>query len=172
MPERAFVPKTTAPLSPPAEIRLGRLGEAVAYNLRLAQAASFQAFAALTGETGLRPGRYALLQLIGDNPGLSQTDLSRAAGRDKTTLTPALGDLERHGLITRTPHPTDRRGRMLRLTAQGETSRARLAACAERHDARLDAILGAAGKAELNRMLRLITSALGDAAPAGPTQED
>jgi hypothetical protein len=61
---------------------------------------------------------------------------------------------------------------MLRLTAQGETSRARLAACAERHDARLDAILGATGKAELNRMLRLITSALGDAAPAGPTQED
>ena len=157
-----------APLSPPVEIRLGWLDEAVAYHLRLAQAASFQAFAELAGETGLRPGRYAVLQLIRDNPGVGQTALSRAAGRDKTTLTPMLNDLERHGLITRTPHPTDRRGRMLRLTEAGEVARARLADCAERHDARLDALLGGKDKAELIRMLRLITTAL----DRDPTQED
>ncbi|MGO1078542.1 MarR family winged helix-turn-helix transcriptional regulator [Inquilinus sp. CA228] len=157
-----------APLSPPAQIRLGWLDGAVAYHLRLAQAASFQAFAELAGETGLRPGRYAVLQLIHDNPGVGQTALSRAAGRDKTTLTPMLNDLERRGLITRTPHPTDRRGRMLRLTEAGEVARARLADCAKRHDARLDALLGAKDKAELIRMLRLITTAL----DRDPTQED
>ena len=61
-------------------IRLGEIGETVAYNLRLAQSASFHAFAELTGTIGLRPGHYALLHLIHGSPGVSQTDLSRAVG--------------------------------------------------------------------------------------------
>ena len=56
----------------------------------MAQIASFQAFAREVGEVDLPPGRFALLTLIGRNPGISQTVLSRAAGRDKSTLTPAL----------------------------------------------------------------------------------
>ena len=54
----------------------------------MAQIASFQAFAREVGEVDLPPGRFALLTLIGRNPGISQTVLSRAAGRDKSTLTP------------------------------------------------------------------------------------
>ena len=69
----------------------------------MAQIASFQAFAREVGEVDLPPGRFALLTLIGRNPGISQTVLSRAAGRDKSTLTPALRDLKRRGLIAREP---------------------------------------------------------------------
>ncbi|HWK48020.1 MAG TPA: MarR family transcriptional regulator [Stellaceae bacterium] len=141
-------------------VRLGDLGETIAYTLRLAQSASFQAFAELTGDSGLRPGRYALLQLIHDNPGLSQTDLSRAVGRDKTTLTPALAEMERTGMIVRTRHPTDGRSRMIRLTLEGEQKLAVLARCAARHNARLDEIVGTDSKAELVRLLRMLTVAL------------
>ena len=55
------------------------------FHLRMAQIASFQAFAREVGEVDLPPGRFALLTLIGRNPGISQTALSRAAGRDKST---------------------------------------------------------------------------------------
>ena len=68
----------------------GPLAEWLGFHLRMAQIASFQAFAAEVGEVDLPPGRFALLTLIGRNPGISQTVLSRAAGRDKSTLTPAL----------------------------------------------------------------------------------
>lgn len=103
-------------------VKLGWLGGTIGYNLRLAQNASFHAFSELTGDTGLRPGRYALLQLIDDNPGVSQTVLSRAVGRDKSTLTPVLGDLERRSLIIREPDPLDRRGLRMSLTAAGKSS--------------------------------------------------
>jgi DNA-binding MarR family transcriptional regulator len=126
--------ETSAEDAGSGSIDLGRSGRTIAYHLRLAQNASFQSFADLAGEAGLRPGRYALLQLIHDNPGISQTDLSRAAGRDKTTLTPALNDMERRGLITRRPHPTDRRSRMLALTPAGEEKLVKLAEYAARHD--------------------------------------
>jgi DNA-binding MarR family transcriptional regulator len=141
-------------------VELGTLGGAIGFNLRLAQNASFQAFCALTGDTGLRPGRYAVLQLIHDNPGISQTVLSRGVGSDKSTLTPILADLERRGLIMRDPDPNDRRGRRLSLTAAGKDQLATLAGWARRHDARLDAIVGLEGKQQLLRFLRMVIEGL------------
>jgi DNA-binding MarR family transcriptional regulator len=108
-------------------VHLGTLADAIGFNLRLAQNASFQAFCAMTGEAGLRPGRYAVLQLIHDNPGISQTVLSRCIGSDKSTLTPILADLERRRLIIRDLDPNDRRGRRLALTAAGADQLAMLA---------------------------------------------
>src|ERR1043165_8828555 len=63
--------------------------------------AAFGAFSRLAKEIGTRPGRFATLMLIGRNPGISQTALSRANGRDKSSLTPVLNDLDRRGLATR-----------------------------------------------------------------------
>ena len=55
----------------------------------MAQEATFQAFSRLSKEIGESPGRFATLTLIERNPGISQTELSRAAGRDKSTLRPS-----------------------------------------------------------------------------------
>jgi hypothetical protein len=89
-----------APAGPP---RLGPLAEFIGFHLRLAQEASFQAFARRVRDLDLRPGRFAALALIGGTPGISQAALGRASGRDKSTLTPALADLARRGLISRRP---------------------------------------------------------------------
>jgi DNA-binding MarR family transcriptional regulator len=118
----------------------GALQQAIAFHLRLAQNASFQAFSALAGDSGLRPGRYAILEVIGRNPRISQTALSTAIGRDKTTLTPALRDLIGDGLVERAVNPQDRRSRTLVLTKSGEERRKALAAVAANHDARLKAL--------------------------------
>jgi DNA-binding MarR family transcriptional regulator len=144
-----------------AGIDYGPLADWLGFHLRMAQIASFQAFAREVGEVDLPPGRFALLTLIGRNPGISQTVLSRAAGRDKSTLTPALRDLKRRGLIARSRLESDRRSYHLTLTPDGEAMLGRLTECAARHDRNLDRIVGARDKPRLLRLLRKIMSELG-----------
>ena len=129
--------------------------QTIAFQLRLAQAASFQAYSERAAEPGLRPGRYAILQLIADKPGIGQTGLSQAVGRDKTTLTPTLADLERRGLIVRAPDPRDGRARCLSLTTAGRALLARLAHHAAAHNRQIDQILGSDRGVLLGLLLKL-----------------
>ena len=114
-------------------IRRGRNGEAVAgpinfgplanwigFNLRMAQEATFQAFSRRSQEIGESPGRFAALTLIARNPGISQTELSHASGRDKSSVTPVVEDLVRRGLVARKRERSDRRAYRLNLTPAGK----------------------------------------------------
>ena len=78
-------------------LSLGVLDDYVGFHLRLAQNASFRAFKRLTGERSLRPGWFAVLSIIDANPGITPMALSRASGRDKSTITPVLRDLAARG---------------------------------------------------------------------------
>ena len=122
--------------------RVAPLDQEIAFNLRLAQAASFQAFKATVGDRGLRPGHYAVLRMIADRPGISQFALSRAVGRDKTTLTSLLQDMERRGLVKRDISAEDSRRRVISLTAAGRSYLSCLTQSAAEHDARLNRVLG------------------------------
>jgi DNA-binding MarR family transcriptional regulator len=139
--------------------RLGVLDGNIAFHLRLAQDASFKAFKKYTGESELRPGWYAVMEIINRNPGITPMALSRASGRDKSTLTPILRELTRYGLVDQCPVATDRRSYALTLTVAGEERLARLAEHAETHDRRLDEIVGP-GKQELIALLRRIANLL------------
>jgi DNA-binding MarR family transcriptional regulator len=142
------------------QLRLGALSNAIGFHLRLAQEASFQAFARHVDKIDLRPGRFAILALIDENPGLSQTSLGRASGRDKSSLTPALNDLVRRGLVLRQRLPHDQRSYALSLTDAGKALLEDLLVHARDHDRELDQIIGNANKAEFIRLLRRITMAL------------
>jgi DNA-binding MarR family transcriptional regulator len=144
-------------------INLGSLAGYAGYHLRLAQDASFQAFAARVGEGDLRPGYFTLLMLIRENPGITQTAISQASGRDKSTLTPALRYLEENGYIGRERVDHDRRARRLSLTATGEAAVEQLSNHAQAHDEHLDQIIGAENKAQFIRILRAIVSGLSEA---------
>jgi len=141
-------------------IDYGPLAEWIGFHLRMAQISTFQAFVREVGEVDLPPGRFALLTLIGRNPGISQTVLSRAAGRDKSTLTPALQDLKRRALITRVRLENDRRSYHLTLTPAGEAMLRRLTECAARHEDNLDRVIGARDRARFLATLRRIMAEL------------
>ena len=142
----------------PDAIDYGPLAEWIGFNLRLAQDASFQAFSRLSQEIGVKPGRFATLTLIGRNPGISQTVLSRANGRDKSTLTPLLVDLVRRGLVRRTQTHNDRRSYELTLTKAGEQLLEQLTACAREHERKLDAAIGERARAQFLRTLRKLAT--------------
>jgi DNA-binding MarR family transcriptional regulator len=139
-----------------AGIDYGPLERWVGFHLRMAQIAAACAFARASGNVDLPPGRLALLTLIARNPGISQTVLSRAAGRDKSTLTPALQDLKRRGLIVRARLKSDRRSYHLQLTAAGAAALRRLTACAERHERELDRVIGRRERARFVAALRRV----------------
>jgi len=84
-----------------SSIDFGPLARWVGFNLRMAQEAAFQAFSRRSQDIGESPGRFATLTLIARNPGISQTELSHANGRDKSSLTPVVEDLVRRGLVER-----------------------------------------------------------------------
>lgn len=144
----------------PELIELGRIRDSIPFYLRLAQNASFQAFARAVGEIALRPGWYAVLHVIDQNPGLTPTVLSRTTGRDKSTLTPVLTQLEEHGLIIRRRDVRDGRSHGVYLTRGGRAELRTLETHAVRHDRQLDRIVGPSNKRALLQALARIIHAL------------
>ena len=158
----------------PARVRRGKNGEAVAksikfgalehwvgFNLRMAQEATFQAFSRLSLEIGESPGRFATLTLIARNPGISQTELSHAAGRDKSSLTPVVEDLVRRGMIERKRMDSDRRTYRLNVTPAGRQTLTQLTRCARKHERNLDSIIGARDRQRFLALLKKIAAKIG-----------
>jgi DNA-binding MarR family transcriptional regulator len=140
---------------------------AIGYFLRIAQEASFQAFAAAADRAELRPGWYAILTVLRQYGELTPSDLSSICGRDRSTLTATLKGLGAEGLVERRPNANDQRSYGVRLTYKGRETQARLQAMALRHDRRLDEIVGK-DKEALIAILARIAGALTAGGTAGP----
>jgi DNA-binding MarR family transcriptional regulator len=142
-------------------INFGPLATWVGFNLRMAQEASFQAFSHHSAAIGENPGRLATLTLIARNPGIRQTELSTASGRDKSSLTPVVEDLVRRGLVERKRMDHDRRAYRLSLTADGKKMLALMTRCAREHERVLDGIIGARDRKRFIDVLKRLAAALG-----------
>lgn len=139
-------------------IDFGPLAHWIGFNLRMAQESAFQAFSRRSQEIGEGPGRFATLTLIGRNRGISQTALSLAAGRDKSSLTPVVEDLVRRGLVARQRMRDDRRTYRLNLTAAGKKTLTQLTRCARQHERNLDAIIGRRDRTRFLQILKRIAA--------------
>lgn len=158
--------KLTKRQSPPADeaepLVSAAQWDVIGYQLRVAQEASFQAFKQRVGNPDLKPGRYAILSIIAEHPGLTATELSRACGRDKSTLTPALKDLSHRGFVIRERSPSDERRYTINLTQAGKQLLQQLRVHARAHDQELDRIVGPENRAAFIATLRRIADALAD----------
>jgi DNA-binding MarR family transcriptional regulator len=142
-------------------INYGPLEHWVAFHLRMAQVVSFQAFARLAHGVNLSPGRFAVLTLIGHNPGITQTALSRANRNDKSTLTSALTGLVQKGLVNRQRTKGDKRIYQLTLTPAGEKLLHRLTECAKQHDRNLTRVIGPREYTRFMQILQKIAAEAG-----------
>ena len=139
-------------------IKFGPLGSWVGFNLRMAQESAFQAFSRRSQKIGESPGRFATLTLIARNPGISQTELSHANGRDKSSVTPVVEDLVRRGLVERKRMRADRRTYRLNVTAAGKKTLTQLTRCARRHELNLDRIIGPRDRKRFIQILKRIAA--------------
>ena len=141
-------------------IKLGALEDFIGFKLRLAQDTSFAVFSRQVGSHRVRPGNFASLAVIGENPGLTQAALGQAIARDKSSVTPLVKGLEQDGLIERRPSATDRRSVTLWLTEDGARALISLKRHAEEHERKLDRIIGSKNKPEMLRLLQKIITEL------------
>ncbi len=139
-------------------VNYGPLANWIGFNLRMAQESTFQAFSRRSLEIGESPGRFATLTLIARNPGISQTELSLANGRDKSSVTPVVEDLVRRGLVERKRVRSDRRAYRLSLTPAGRKTLASMTRVARKHEINLDRIIGRRDRTRFLAILKKIAA--------------
>lgn len=90
------------------------------YYIRRLQQIAVGIFLEETEAHGITPVQYAALYAAQRDPGLDQRTLAATIGFDTSTIGGVIDRLERRGLIERRASPSDRRVRLLHVSAEGE----------------------------------------------------
>ncbi|HVV31965.1 MAG TPA: MarR family transcriptional regulator [Vitreimonas sp.] len=98
-----------------------RLAQSPSHLLHRAEQLAADRFAQLVGSDGVTLRQFAVLAAIAENPGLSQSDLVRATGIDRSTLADMMNRMEKRGWVVRTASVLDARALSVRLAASGST---------------------------------------------------
>jgi DNA-binding MarR family transcriptional regulator len=144
-------PRTARHRKAPA---LGVLPGLIGYQLRLAQRAIFADFAQTVGESGISPGLFGILVVIGENPGLTQQALANAAHLDRSTVVTVIDKLEARGLVER--HAADRRSNGLFLAGEGTALLRKLKRKVASHERRVVRDLSQRERVQLVSLLQRI----------------
>jgi DNA-binding MarR family transcriptional regulator len=113
---------------------------------------------------GLQLRDYIVLSALDKTPNLTQGELGKTLGLDKTTLMSQLDRLERMGLVVRRNDPRDRRARIPESTEAGKSMRAKVAsACADVEAAALNSF----GQSEVQVFRRMLFEIIGDSEDRG-----
>jgi DNA-binding MarR family transcriptional regulator len=80
-----------------------------------------QAFRQRVTHLKITPDQFSILRWLseGDPQGLTQRTITDLMASDPNTITSTLVRMEKHGLIERRPHETDRRAHRVRLLSKG-----------------------------------------------------
>jgi DNA-binding MarR family transcriptional regulator len=130
-----------------------QVSRSIGYAIRRAQMRVYEEFFTVLADLDTTPTRYTLMLLIRENPGIRAVDLARVLGVARSRMVKLIDDLECRSLISRKTHPSDRRNRILVLTAQGERKLNQLEQVVERHEAQLTEGLN---EGERERLLGLL----------------
>jgi DNA-binding MarR family transcriptional regulator len=95
------------------------LADAPGHLLRRAQQYAFDVYAREVGGDGLTPRQFAVLLTVDQNEGLSQTDLVRLTGIDRSTLADMISRLIKRDLLARRRTEMDARANAVRITTAG-----------------------------------------------------
>ncbi len=121
--------------------------------IRRAQQISTALFAEECAGFDLTAVQYAALVAIRAHPEVDATRLSQLIAFDRSTIGSVLDRLQAKGWVLRTPSPTDRRVKLLRITLEGERLLRQVEPAVRRVQQRLLEPLPAADRATLLRLL-------------------
>lgn len=107
------------------------------------------------------PHEIVLLYLHAHGP-VPQTELVHYMGRDRSTVTATLQAMERAGLVTRAPSPSDGRAMVVQLTAKGTDAAPRAQAAWHELERRTTRTLTPAQHAHLMTALAAVRDSLND----------
>jgi len=147
------------------EETVGDLEESVGYALKQAAVALRAGMDAVLRPLGLSTSQYSCLEVLAQQPGLSNAELARATFVTRQAMDGVLRGLVERGLVTRSA--TAPRGRALptELTASGREHLHSASAAVRAVERRMLAPLDEARRRALREDLAVCTAALGTAAP-------
>lgn len=133
-----------------------RLDALPGHCIRRLQQIAVAVFMEEAGADGVTPVQFAVLQTLGEQPGVDQRTLARLVSLDTSTIGGVVDRLEARGLLTRSLSPGDRRVRLLALTADGEAMLAGLTPSMLRTQARILEPLPANERKAFMRMVQAV----------------
>ena len=145
-----------APTLSDSGVDLGLLTDLTGFSVKLVWILGHSLLAREFGDSGITPHRFSMLEVIGRNPGLQQTQLAAALALTRPATTLAIDFWEERGCVERRKIPDDRRSFGIYLTPHGEAELDRLRGLVRKADATLTAGLSDAETRELRRLLRRI----------------
>lgn len=95
------------------------LAVSTSHLLHRAQQLAVDRFAVLVGENGLTFRQFVVLAAVAKTPGVSQAELVRDTGIDRSTLADMISRMERRGWLTKAVSDNDGRANSVRLAAAG-----------------------------------------------------
>ncbi len=110
--------------------------------------------------SGLTPRQFAVLMVVAEEEGLTQTDLVERTGIDRSTLADIVGRLLGRGLIQRRRAKEDARAYAIKLTPQGAKALREAQPGATSTDTRLLANLSPAKRQDFLESLNLIVTSV------------
>jgi DNA-binding MarR family transcriptional regulator len=128
----------------------------IGYNMKRAYVTIQKDFRAALGEGGLAPRTFSALSLVVDFPNLSQSELARMIGIERSGLVAIIDELERRGFLMRNTVPGDRRVQALSPTIGGIRAYRATLRTVQAHEDRLLADLTATEKETLMDLLKKI----------------
>ena len=132
-----------------------RLEHSPSHLLHRAEQLAGDRFTQLVGDN-VTLRQFAVLAAIAQSPGLSQSDLVRATGVDRSTMADMMTRMERRGWVTRTASVIDARAHSVRLAPAGVEILDRATHHARAADAAiLDALPRTKRRAFLNTLTKL-----------------
>jgi MarR family transcriptional regulator, lower aerobic nicotinate degradation pathway regulator len=134
--------------------------------LRLARASAWRLGRSLA-ESGLRWADYAVLHHLAAGGPAAQRELAAALRIQPSNIVALLDELQRRGLLKRSPDPVDRRRHRVELTPHGRAALKRAMVAAKAAEADLLAPLSAAERREFRTLLVRLTQHTCDACGFG-----
>jgi MarR family transcriptional regulator, lower aerobic nicotinate degradation pathway regulator len=110
--------------------------------LRRCQQVALALFTEEAVELGFSPTQFSALAFIQIEPGIHQNILGERIALDRSSVTKCVENLEGRALIRREVDRSDKRARLLYITAEGEAMLEQVAAAAARARARIEQSMG------------------------------
>jgi DNA-binding MarR family transcriptional regulator len=144
--------------------RNGSLGASPSHLMHRALQLALDIYSEETGPAGLTQRQFAVLETVSQKSGLTQTDLVRATGIDRSTLADLVARMTTKGLLDRERSAVDARAKAVSLSAAGQAALDAARPRVEAADKRIMALLP---KSKRDGFLDLLAELAGeaDAAP-------
>ncbi|GAB4522988.1 MAG: hypothetical protein Tsb0010_07190 [Parvularculaceae bacterium] len=128
--------------------------------LRRAQQYAYDLYTKEVGSSGPTPRQFAVLHTVKENEGLSQTDLVRRTGIDRSTLADMISRLIKKGWLTRQRTKADARANAVSISAAGSRVLAAALPKVQKAEAATVALLSPSQRAAFTNSLKAFADAL------------